>query len=290
MMAEETKEELIAAAKSQPPMKDFSLRPRTFEEAFRFANLIAESDLVPKEFQRKPANVMVAVQLGMELGVSPMQALQNIAVINGRPALWGDLLPAIVLNSGLMEQFDEQGDEKEASCTVKRKGFAAITRKFSMEDANRAGLPARNPTYKSYPKRMLQMRARAFAFRDMFADVLKGVAIKEEVEDMEPRDITPANTEPPKELPVIAHKINERQRKRFYVACTAKGLSDEDVGRILALYGYSSNHEIMSDKFDELMAVVESKAIKPTEPPKSDNPQDESNAPTFTLTAEEMAK
>lgn len=191
-MSLEEKQELIKAAKTLPQPEVFSLKPRNFEEAFRFSNLIAESDLIPKDFQKKPANVLVAVQLGMELGVSPMQALQNIYVINGRPAIFGDLLPAIVLGSGLLEGIDEKGDDKQASCTVKRKGFASITRTFSMAEAEKAGLTNRNPTYKAYPKRMLAMRARAYAFRDMFADVLKGVAIKEDIEDVEERDVTPA--------------------------------------------------------------------------------------------------
>src|ERR1051325_7073679 len=100
---QESKQELIETAKKMPAMEGgFNLRPRNFEEAYRFANIMAESDLVPKDFQKKPANVLVAVQLGMELGVSPMQALQNIAVINGRPCIWGDLLPAIIFASGLM--------------------------------------------------------------------------------------------------------------------------------------------------------------------------------------------
>jgi hypothetical protein len=205
---QETKQELITAAKQLPPTEVFSLKPRTFDEAFRFANLIAESTLIPKEFQKNPANVLIAVQLGMELGVAPMQALQNIAVINGRPTIWGDLVPAIVYQSGLCEQFDEQGDEKLATCTVKRKGFAAITRTFSMDEARKVAYSewidnkkvqltlADKQTYKSYPKRMLQMRARSYAMRDAFPDVLKGVHIREEIDDLsdEPRDVTPIST------------------------------------------------------------------------------------------------
>src|ERR1700675_1712868 len=102
----ETKQELIAAAKGLPPTEIFSLKPRTFDEAFRFANLIAESTLIPPEFRKQPANVLVAVQLGMELGVSPMQALQNIYVVNGRPSIFGDLLAAIILARRLCESSD----------------------------------------------------------------------------------------------------------------------------------------------------------------------------------------
>lgn len=196
----EEKKDIIEAAKSLPnPQGGFSLRPRNFDEAYRFANLIASSDLVPKDFRDKPANVLVAVQLGMELGISPIQALQNIAVINGRPTIWGDLLPALIFSSGLLESIDEQATEKGATCTVKRKGFAPVTREFTWEDAKKAKTVeygktislSEKSTYQSYPKRMMAMRARAFALRDTFADVLKGMSIREEVEDFaEPINVT----------------------------------------------------------------------------------------------------
>jgi hypothetical protein len=210
MVEQETKQELIAAAKGLEPPEVFSLKPRTFDEAFRFANLIAESTLIPKEFQKSPANVLIAVQLGMELGVSPMQALQNMYVVNGRPAIFGDLLPAIVMQSGLLEEFEETANDKSATCTVKRKGLKAISRTFTMAEAEGAGLTARNPTYKAFPQRMLQMRARSWALRDMFPDVLKGVAIKEEIEDLpaEPRDVTP----PVKMPTAIGEKKNDKRK------------------------------------------------------------------------------
>jgi len=172
----------------------FTLVPRSFEEAYRFANFIAESNVIPKEFQKSPANVMVVVQLGMELGVSPMQSIQSMYVVNGRPSIFGDLPLAIVYRSGLLEQIEEQGDEKSSSCTVKRKGYPPITRTFSMAEAVRAGLPKRNPTYETYPKRMLQFRSRALALRDAFPDVLKGVWIREEHEEDEATDVTPHPT------------------------------------------------------------------------------------------------
>ena len=73
----------------------FSLAPQNLDEALKFADYLANSDIVPKDFQRKPANILVAVQWGMELGLQPMQAMQSIAVINGRPSLWGDAVIAL---------------------------------------------------------------------------------------------------------------------------------------------------------------------------------------------------
>lgn len=276
MDEQEQKKDLIDSAKQLPKPEAFSLRPRTFEEAYRFANLMSESDLIPREFQKKPANVLVAVQLGMELGVAPMQAIQNIAVINGRPVIWGDLLPAIVLASGIMEQFEETGDDKEARCTVKRKNLAPITRVFTIEEAKKAGLIDRSDAWKKYPKRMLQMRARAFAFRDMFADLLKGVSIREEVEDYDdnPRDVTPQRVQLPHvDLP---QKISDKKRKDFYVMCVNRGLSDEKIGEKLASYGYGSTVDIKDDHFDELWKWASEFAVQPVE---TKNPDDQDNLP-----------
>ena len=166
---------------------EFAMEPKTLEEAMKYADLIAKSTLVPKDYQGQPGNVLIAIQWGREIGLKPLQALQNIAVINGRPCLWGDAVLAMVRGSGLVEDYREDFHEATftATCTIKRKGQPSpIVRTFSKADAEKAGLWDLN-TWKNYPKRMAQMRARAFALRDGFADVLKGIAVAEEQQDVE---------------------------------------------------------------------------------------------------------
>jgi hypothetical protein len=160
------------------------LSPRTFEQAKEFATYLSDSDLVPKDFQRKPGNCFVAMQWGAELGLKPLQSVQSIAVINGRPAMWGDALMALVRSSPLCEWIIEEDDGKTATCRVKRRGEPEQSRTFSIEDAQKAGLGGKSGPWSQYPKRMRQLRARAFALRDVFADVLRGMAMAEEVEDI----------------------------------------------------------------------------------------------------------
>ena len=81
----------------------FDLSPQTFEQAMKFSQMLAESDLVPKDFRGKPGNCLIAMQWGSELGLKPLQALSNIAVVNGRAALWGDAVIALVRSSPLCE-------------------------------------------------------------------------------------------------------------------------------------------------------------------------------------------
>lgn len=177
----------------------FSLSPTSLQEAMQFADIISKSGMVPKDYIGKPGNVLIAVQMGAAVGLQPMQAIQSIAVINGRPCMWGDSLIGIVRASPICEYVKESFDEETqtAICQAKRKNEDEIKQTFSVEDAKLAGLWGRQGPWKNYPKRMLQMRARAFALRDAFADLLNGINVAEEVQDIpEEKDVTPKQEQP----------------------------------------------------------------------------------------------
>lgn len=173
----------------------FSLSPRNLAEAMEFANIIAKSDMVPKDYINKPGNVLVAVQTGAELGLKPMQSLQGISVINGRPGVWGDAMRALVISHPEFEDLHEDKQDTYCTVTLKRRGRSAVVTTFTMEDAKKAGLAGKQGPWQTAPKRMLQMRAFAFAARDLFADALKGIKSIEELRDYPEerveRDITP---------------------------------------------------------------------------------------------------
>lgn len=174
--------------------------PATMEEAMKFSEMLARSSMVPRQYQGKPEDVMVACQWGREIGLAPMQALQNIAVINGKPSVYGDAAMALVQASPVCEGIEEMIENEGASnpvaiCIAHRKGRKPVVAKFSVEDAKRAGLWGKQGPWTAYPKRMLQMRARGFALRDAFPDVLKGLITAEEAADypdQPAKDITPA--------------------------------------------------------------------------------------------------
>lgn len=174
----------------------FDLSPQTFEQALTFANYLADSDLVPKDFKSKPGNCLIAMQWGSELGLKPLQALQNLAIINGRPALWGDAVIALARGSAACEYIIETQTDEIATCRVKRRGEPEQERTFSKADAKAAGLLGKQGPWTQYPKRMMQMRARAFALRDVFPDVLRGMPVAEEIMDI-PTGIQKSASAPP---------------------------------------------------------------------------------------------
>jgi hypothetical protein len=174
----------IALREAQAALAADPYRPTNMDQAMKLAELVARSDLAPKDYKGKPGNVFVAMQMGHELGLSPMQSIQNIAVINGRPSVWGDALLALCQGHASFEDIQETDDGTTATCVIKRRGRSPVSRSFSMDDAKRAGLLGKQGPWSQYPARMRQMRARGFALRDAYADALRGVSSAEEQEDI----------------------------------------------------------------------------------------------------------
>lgn len=163
--------------------------PSTLDEAWRLAGALAASGMTPKTYGSDQNKCMVGIIAGAEVGLTPFAALQSIAVINGNPSLWGDGMLALVEASGLLEDFEETDDGSTATCRAVRVGRPTPTiQTFSNEDAKKAGLSGKQGPWTQYPRRMRQMRARGFALRDAFPDVLKGLKLAEEVRDYAPID------------------------------------------------------------------------------------------------------
>lgn len=161
---------------------------QTMGEAMSFAQMVAKSDFAPKDFKGKPESCLLAIQHGSEVGLSPMQSLQSIAVINGRPTIWGDAALALVQSCPVCEYVREylegEGDNLTAVCEAKRQGYPSPSiSRFSVADAKKAGLWGKSGPWTQYPQRMLALRARGFALRNAFADALRGLITAEEARD-----------------------------------------------------------------------------------------------------------
>ncbi len=184
--------------------------PQSFSEAQTIAKTMVESNCIPDWHysQKNPiASVMMCLQKGIEVGLSPTEAVQKICRINGVLAIWGDAALALCKIAPDYEYCHETYDEENemAICEVKRKGEPKIIRTFSKRDAETAGLWGKVYKRKSkdgtsyetkgiwsyYPKRMLQMRARGFALRDCFPHILLGLYLIEEFAGKEEIEINP---------------------------------------------------------------------------------------------------
>jgi hypothetical protein len=210
--AEQTKPQIVVQPQRQ--MTRFGVVPHNFDEAWRMSVAIAKSDLAPKDFRDKPENCFIALQMGAEVGLPPMAAIQNIAVINGRPSLWGDAALAVVIAHPDYEHHEEYlegtGDSLTAVFEIQRRGHKPHKVTFSVDDAKKAKLWTKTGPWQEYPKRMLQMRARGFGLRNKFPDALKGLNIAEEAMDLPPVAVQVPSGMP--ELPAEIKRASDTAR------------------------------------------------------------------------------
>lgn len=178
-----------AQAQKTSRLEDSLFAPALYPHYQKVAETLAKSSVIPTIYRNKPEDIFVAMAMGYQLGFPVEQSLQDIAVINGRPCLWGDGLLSLALNHPECQSIKEdplrnpKGEVIGYQCTVLRKGHEPHTKQFTLQDASVAGLLSRGTVWKAYPERMLQMRARSLALRDKFADALRGLRIAEVEED-----------------------------------------------------------------------------------------------------------
>jgi len=242
----------------------FALQPQNMSEAFQMAETLAGSQMVPKAYQGKPQDALVAMMMGSELGLNPIQSLSNIAVINGKGAIYGDALLALVQNhpkfGGHEEHFDEQS--MTATCTVWRKGDQQKhTVTFSQADAQKAGLWGKQGPWTQYPKRMLMWRARGYALRDKFADALGGLITVEEARDIPEQDMGVAQRhESPKESarPALEQYPEESFSKNFEKWQTIVESGKKSATEIVAML--ESKAVLSNDQREQILALESGEA------------------------------
>lgn len=165
--------------------------PTNLDEAFRMAQILVSSGLTPRGVDT-PQKAFLIMAQGRELGLSTMQALGNIYVVEGKVSLSSDLMAAMVLKSAVCEYLRCVEMTPERSTYVaKRKGGVEFRFSFSWEDAGKAGLTGR-ATYKANPADMLRHRALTKCVRAVFPDVVAGLYSRDEAEDIV--DVSPRST------------------------------------------------------------------------------------------------
>lgn len=266
----------VVEAKPKPPevqMKKGFLNPRDLAEGMQVAQILAKSDIVPTSFRGKPENILIAMALGSDVGLSPMQSVQSIYVVNGRPSLWGDAVLGIIQSSGLLEYIQETFDPntQTATCKVKRKGDPVeVVQTFSVDDAKKAGLLDKPGPWSQYRPRMLKMRARSWAVRDKFSDLLKGIRIREEEEDISIETTAEVESTPLRRSEIVAEPpkpsdgyviktdpaitvISAEERKALAELAIDKGITTEVMKGWLKKYGgVESSKDLPKDKLEAI--------------------------------------
>jgi hypothetical protein len=153
-----------------------SLAPADVQARLQYAKALAEASIIPTQYQRKPANVLVAIETGNALGIPAIQALNSIAVINGRATLSADLMAAVVRRAGHRLRVREDGPESVTATLIRADDpDGAFTATWTREKATRAGLWGNRGPWTQYPTQMLRARAITEVCRQGASDALMGL-------------------------------------------------------------------------------------------------------------------
>ncbi len=206
------------------------------EEYLLLAERISRTAMVPATFRNKPDEVLAVVMYGAELGIGPMQALQQINFVAGKPSASAELLRALVMEQGHQFILSGNGDEAIAQCRRKDWDEWRETR-FTISDARRAGL-SNGDNWKKYPDAMLAARVTSKACRLYFPDVISGMSYTpEEVESFTtPRSTTSSHSTTESES--VNYETGEvASDDQLYGLTTSIGLlQDEDRLRLKVLW------------------------------------------------------
>lgn len=173
-------------------------RPLTpAEVSWKTAQRIANTPFVPTAFRGKPESVFAAVLYGEELGLGPMQSLNSIHVIEGKPSMAPELMRALVFKAGHRIDVKVCMNDEVILYGCRADSGSEATVKWTMKDAQNAGLAGRG-AWKTYPRAMLLARATSELCRMLFADVVAGLSYTpEEAASIAGSDWEEVPAEPP---------------------------------------------------------------------------------------------
>jgi len=174
-----------------------TIEVQTLGEAMELSDKLSLSTLIPAALQKKQADVLIILMAGREMGLSPIQSLRGINVIEGKISMSSELMVAQCLRRpDICERFEViESTAERAVYETQRKGVKAQRYTFTTEDAKRAELTGRT-NWKRYPAAMLRARCAAALARQVYPDLLFGVYDPDELQVVSSESGAPALVKP----------------------------------------------------------------------------------------------
>ena len=174
------------------------------ELVWKLAQRLCDTDFVPDAFRSKPNAVLAAILTGREVGIGPMQALQSINVIKGKPSLAPELQRALVLRAGHSVVFRTLTNDVCVIHGKRADNGDELTIEWTIADAQQAGLLSKGGSWDKYPRAMLAARATSELCRLLFPDVIAGCSYGSEELGADPEPSTIADPETGEVIEIVA--------------------------------------------------------------------------------------
>lgn len=183
----------------------------TLQDQMAFAKAVCQSDIIPTVYRGKPANILVAVGYGAPLGLTPMQSLQDISVINGKPTASASFIASHVRMAGHKLRINKDEKALSVTATIVRSDDPdypiSVTRDKAW--AQQMGLLNKD-NYRKQPLTMLTWRAITAVAREACPEILYGVQYSpDELHDLDTNNDVRAEVVDDEQQP-------SRQKRRGY--------------------------------------------------------------------------
>ena len=168
------------------PMSQLVMHAQNMSAAKQLADALCATDIVPAHYKGKPGNGAAAILYGDEIGLNPIQSLQNIFIVQGKPAIYARTAVALVRRHGIKVKTAASCDES-VTVIAERDGDTEEAT-WDIARATKAGYLS-NAKYKSNPQEMLYSKAAMEVCRKIAPDVLLGIAYSGEELELEARPV-----------------------------------------------------------------------------------------------------
>jgi 5'-3' exonuclease len=155
------------------------LEPQSMNQAVQLAQLLFKARLFGA--YGTPEAVLSTVLSGRELGLSAMASLRAFHIVEGKPTMAADALRALVLKSGKAKSFRcTERTATAATFSTQRQDEEPMTLRYTIEEAQAAGLVKNGSGWTKNPADMLVARASSKLARLVYPDVVAGLYAPEE--------------------------------------------------------------------------------------------------------------
>jgi hypothetical protein len=150
-------------------------------DMLRYAEQLADANLLPAQYRQRPANVLYAMEYGRTLGITPIAAITGIHVIEGKPSASAALISGLVRQAG--HKLRVKGNNQSATAQIIRSDDPDFVYEVTWElKRNANGNPnaedanlLNKDVWKKYGAAMLKARAISQVARDACEEVLFGL-------------------------------------------------------------------------------------------------------------------
>lgn len=248
----------------------------TMQDTINFASSVAGGSLLPRDYQNNPANVIIAVNLGQSMGLSPAESLYRINVIQGKPTASAELIAAQVRKAGHKLRIDKDEARQSVTATIVRCDDPdhpfSETRDAAW--AQRMGLASKD-NYRKQPMTMLTWRAITAAARVACPEALYGVAYTpDEMHDMDPQPAQDAAAVPHQARGVQADLGALRAAYAAYRRATG-ATNEEAVHAVCAAVGATDMRSMTQAQADQATAWLSAHMVQDATQPEQAAPEPE---------------